>query len=246
MDNLSDTPLAGATVMELDKGDKWIMEDGQWIMDNENGTYKTGLDGTTLYLYFKPATSIEAGKLYIVKWEATGEPIENPVFQNVSINSTEPWDTFSDDYKVQFKGTFDPTQLSKDDRSNLCLGDDNQLYWPNVDNYHLNAFRAYLHVDGTVQAIQSNLAFGLMGDVNNNGGIDIGDAVCIVNYLVNKLNTSFNPAVADLNGNGGIDIGDAVMIVNILVGKTNTPQTTGKGLQTTEEGLQTTDDHEPQ
>ena len=80
----------------------------------------------------------------------------------------------------------------------------------------------------------------------DNGGIDIGDAVCIVNHLVDKTNTTFNNKLADLNGNGGIDIGDAVMIVNILVGKTNTPQTTGKGLQTTEEGLQTTDDHEPQ
>lgn len=60
-----------------------------------------------------------------------------------------------------------------------------------------------------------------MGDVNMNGGIDIGDAVCIVNYLVNKQNTTFNAAAADLNGNNQIDIGDAVMIVNILVGKDN-------------------------
>jgi hypothetical protein len=85
-----------------------------------------------------------------------------------------------------------------------------------------------------------------MGDVNGNGQIDIGDAVCIVNYLVNKTNTVFKDQLADLNGNGGIDIGDAVMIVNILVGKTNSSQTTGKGLQTIEEGLQTTDNHEPQ
>ena len=58
-----------------------------------------------------------------------------------------------------------------------------------------------------------------LGDVNGNGGIDIGDAVCIVNYLVGKTNNTFIPENADLNGNGGIDIGDAVMIVNILVGK---------------------------
>ena len=58
-----------------------------------------------------------------------------------------------------------------------------------------------------------------LGDVNGNGGIDIGDAVCIVNYLVGKQNASFYENNADLNGNGGIDIGDAVVIVNILVGK---------------------------
>ena len=61
----------------------------------------------------------------------------------------------------------------------------------------------------------------LMGDVNGNDEIDIGDAVCIVNYLVNKLNVVFHASAADLNGNDEIDIGDAVMIVNILVGKDN-------------------------
>lgn len=61
----------------------------------------------------------------------------------------------------------------------------------------------------------------LLGDVNDNGEIDIGDAVCIVNYLVNKLNSVFIEVAADLNGNNQIDIGDAVMVVNILVGKDN-------------------------
>ena len=39
--------------------------------------YKTGLDGNTLYLNFKDAKSIEAGKPYIVKWEID-EQIFNP------------------------------------------------------------------------------------------------------------------------------------------------------------------------
>ena len=240
--NFDDTPLAGATVMELDRFDKWKMEDGQWIMDNGNGTYQTGLDGTTLYLFFKPASSIVAGRPYIVKWQTTGGPIENPVFQDVEITSNAPSDVTSQDGKVQFKGIYDRTLLPNGDKSNLCFGTDSQLYWPSTDET-LNALRFYLHVDGTVQAIQSNAAFALMGDVNGNGGIDIGDAVCIVNYLVNKNNTVFKDQLADLNGNGGIDIGDAVMIVNILVGKTNTPSAP---LMTTEEGLQTTDNNEPQ
>ena len=61
----------------------------------------------------------------------------------------------------------------------------------------------------------------VMGDVNMNDGIDIGDAVCVVNYIVGKPNAVFNAAAADLNGNGQIDIGDAVMMVNIIVGKDN-------------------------
>ena len=60
----------------------------------------------------------------------------------------------------------------------------------------------------------------ILGDVNGNGGIDIGDAVTIVNYLVGKDSTTFIEQAADTNKNDGIDIGDAVTIVNYLVGKT--------------------------
>ena len=36
---------------------------------------------------------------------------------------------------------------------------------------------------------------GLKGDVNNNGGIDIGDAVTIVNLIVGKI-TSFSRTIS--------------------------------------------------
>lgn len=62
--------------------------------------------------------------------------------------------------------------------------------------------------------------FYLYGDVNGNDGVDIGDAVSIVNYLVGKETSSFVEKAADTNHNGQIDIGDAVTIVNFLVGKT--------------------------
>jgi hypothetical protein len=57
------------------------------------------------------------------------------------------------------------------------------------------------------------------GDVNGDGDVDIADAVCIVNYVVGKPNTTFIEAAADANGDGDIDIADAVHIVNYVVGK---------------------------
>ena len=57
------------------------------------------------------------------------------------------------------------------------------------------------------------------GDVNGDRDIDIADAVCIVNYVVGKPNTTFIEAAADANGDGDIDIADAVHIVNLVVGK---------------------------
>ena len=60
----------------------------------------------------------------------------------------------------------------------------------------------------------------IMGDVNGNGHVDIGDAVSVVNYLVGKESQNFMKKAADTNKNGQVDIGDAVGIVNFLVGKT--------------------------
>ena len=59
----------------------------------------------------------------------------------------------------------------------------------------------------------------LNGDVNGDGDVDIADAVCIVNHVVGKPNTTFNASAADVNGDGDIDIADAVRIVNLVVGK---------------------------
>ena len=59
----------------------------------------------------------------------------------------------------------------------------------------------------------------ILGDVNGNGQVDIGDAVSIVNYLVGKQSEIFIAKMADTNKNDGIDIGDAVTIVNLIVGK---------------------------
>ena len=60
---------------------------------------------------------------------------------------------------------------------------------------------------------------GLAGDVNNDGKVDIADAVCIVNYKMDKPNTTFKLAAADVNNDGKVDITDAVEIVNLMVGK---------------------------
>ena len=139
-------PLHGATIMELNVDDKWTMDNGQWIVDNENGTYQTGFKDGTLYLYFKDASKIKAGVPYIVKWKTTGSDIENPEFKYSEIESHDPDYVESADGKVQFKGTFDPETLDGGDASNLYLGAGNKLYYPSTDRT-INAFRGYFHVD---------------------------------------------------------------------------------------------------
>ena len=132
--------FADATLMELDT--EGIYDGKQTGFDASNGI---------LYLFFKNATSITAGKPYIVKW-ANGSDF-TPTFNGVTITSASPDATVkSSDNKVQFFGIYSPVALTPNDKTNLFLGADNTLYYPDAANnddgkFYINAFRAYFHID---------------------------------------------------------------------------------------------------
>ena len=141
---IAESPLKDATIKKLDV-------DGTYL-DNENNGLQTGFDSKTgtLYLYFMEASSIEAGKPYIVKW-GNAEKIVSPVFNNVSIDntaSTTVTASNSDLNSVQFIGNYSPVTLTGGDASNLYLGAENKLYYPAKGNgVTINAFHGYFHVD---------------------------------------------------------------------------------------------------
>ena len=117
---------------------------------------QSGVDSSdgTLYLNFKEASSIDAGKPYIVKWESGGSSLANPVFTNVTITSAAPLtiETSKTDFDiVQFIGTYSSTPIEQNDKNSLYLGADNTLYYPSVADFSIGAFRAYFHVNFSSQ-----------------------------------------------------------------------------------------------
>ena len=138
---------------------------GQLMELDTKGTYetdkKTGLDGTTLYLYFKAATTIAAGKPYIIRWEGNGgsDNIVNPVFTNVVIDADAPTEVSFSGGK--FVGTYDYMEYDNENKSILLLGLNNTLYYPQPsggNNPSIGACRAYFHIDGYVTG--ARLSFG--------------------------------------------------------------------------------------
>ena len=124
------TPLEGATVMTL-------AENGADFSDGE------------LTLNFEAATTIEAGKPYIIKWEvpeATDEyedVIVNPFFSGVTISQTN--NTIENEY-ISFVGNYDPVRIGEGgDNTKLFLGARNTLYHPS-DAMTINSFRAYFQL----------------------------------------------------------------------------------------------------
>ena len=138
---LAGSPLAGATLKELD-------------VNGSYGGKQTGLDNGTLNLYFKDAASIEAGKPYIVKWDS-GDDVTSPVFTGVTFSNALS-DVKSTDGNVSFKGVYDPQTLTGGDKSNLFMGSDNRLYWPDAD-VTINACRAFFHLNDDVDIREFNL-----------------------------------------------------------------------------------------
>ena len=104
------------------------------------------------------ATSIEAGKPYIIKWD-DGDNIVNPTFTSVTIDNTASTTVTASNsglHTVQFIGSYAPVPLDGGDQSNLYLVSGNKLYYPSA-NKTINAFRGYFHVDltGSVNAVRA-------------------------------------------------------------------------------------------
>jgi uncharacterized repeat protein (TIGR02543 family) len=117
----------------------------------------TTLAGQNLSMTFSDnLTEMEAGKPYVIRW-ASGEPLVNPTFEGVTVkNANVKTNSITTDY-VTFTGTYTPTGLTKDDVSNLYLGSNNTLYYPNVDGFKVNAFRGFFKVDDSATAMGLNI-----------------------------------------------------------------------------------------
>lgn len=125
LDDLTGTPLQDATVKTL----------SQAAYDEQSGT---------LTLTFsEPLNAIEAGKPYLVKWDADAD-ITSPVFPDVTISSTV--NNIQTQY-IDFIGCTTPVVLAANDNTRLFLSTDNQLYWPDED-VTVNACRAYFALNG--------------------------------------------------------------------------------------------------
>ena len=137
VDDISSTPLAGATVKTL-----------------SSSSYDVATN--TLTLNFSDATtSLDAGTPYLVKWETTGDPVGNPVFEDVSIDELDGCEVGTQ--CIDFVGSFSPVDFAAGDNTTLFLGTDNKLYYPTKART-MGSCRAYflLHNGLTVNSLKAN------------------------------------------------------------------------------------------
>ncbi len=125
------SPIAGADVRELTAAS----------FDSSTGT---------LSLTFSDATSIIAGKPYIIRWTNTiADDLSNPVFMGVTVSSTTPTAaTYSlgSDKSIKYVGNYSPRSIGPDNTM-LYIGSKNKLYYPNKAKT-INSCRAIFELTG--------------------------------------------------------------------------------------------------
>ena len=140
--------------------------DGVTAMTLNSST--SNLSGSTLTLNFNAApTVIPAGTPFIIKWNNTGEDIENPVFTGVTISGSASTEVSFTGGK--FIGTYSPVPLTANDKSILFLGvgkndqneDVSMLYYPDgTATTTIGACRAYFSLSLTSAVKEFRLNFG--------------------------------------------------------------------------------------
>ena len=99
-----------------------------------------------LTLNFGNASSIEAGKPYLVEVDAN---VVNPVFEGVTVSNTMATTETS---AVDFVPVMNPTNLTGGDKSVLFVSGGNKLTYPSGDG-NINGFRAYFQLKGEARAL---------------------------------------------------------------------------------------------
>ena len=117
-----------------------------------------------LTLNFAEASSIEAGKPYLVKVDNN---VVNPVFEGVTVSNTT---ATTETTAVDFVPVMNPTSLTGGDKTVLFVSGGNKLTYPS-GNGNINGFRAYFRLKGDAASLAR--AFRMSFDDNMTGIITV-------------------------------------------------------------------------
>ena len=162
----STNPLYGATIKELNASSSNLAADG------------------TLTLAFTDASSIEAGKPYIVKW-ASGENVSNPLFESVTITATTPTAVEFNNAgggKCKFVGQFSPFAINDGNKDEIIMLGSGSMLGYSQSARTLKTFRAHFEVPTTSGGAGGARAFVMnFGDEETTGIISVQGSGSMVN-----------------------------------------------------------------
>ena len=137
-----------------------------WTLKKLTGSSFNSSTGE-LTLSFGDASSIEAGKPYLVKVTAN---VVNPTFEGVTIANVT---TTTETTNADFVPVMNPTPLTANDKTVLFVSGGNKLTYPSKTS-NINGFRAYFHLKG--DAVSNASVFEMSFDDESTGITEIDDS----------------------------------------------------------------------
>lgn len=117
------------------------------VRELRSSSFENGV--LTINFSEETVTQLKAGTPYLIKWTSDTN-LSNVRFDNVTINQT-PGKTETD--YIDFIGCYDSGNIYQSgDKTNLYLGTNNTLYYPNSSSFNLNAFRGYFQLKNGLTA----------------------------------------------------------------------------------------------
>lgn len=192
----------------------------KFYYDEDNGQYgiafvlvEDGLTGTGYEWAQSNFLSGSSGSDDMAFWYSAPSKVEGVVYDHVAVAA---WDI-----KNGTNGSINPTirngveqiySATHDISAKSVIQNKSKLtaYALLIDRENgkiVNAARATIKDDSAAEK----------GDVNGDGNVNIADAICIVNHIVGKPNSTFLFAAADANEDGQVTIADAVALLNIIM-----------------------------
>ena len=193
-------PLHDATIVKMEPASSSVKADG------------------TLDMTFVRTAFIEAGNPYLVKWKE-GDDLVDPTFKSVHLNCTEPtaieFDNEQGTDPCKFVGQFSPFKVTDEniDRIVQISPDIQPYYSPEPETLYSSL--AHFEILGVIKS--SNFTY--LGDVNNDGDIDIVDVTSTISYVIHQVPANFIFKAADVNNDGEVDIVDVTSIIDMIINK---------------------------
>ena len=192
-------------------GNFWLMEFDGIANDSIITTYAESFEAYTPYLIATPQSL--AGKT--LSFEASKITVAPTVEMAVAKGDT----------------ILHGTHFLKNEPGAFVLSEGNFVYAGEGDD--VQSFRAYLTLGTLSENIPDTLGVApslvkpvepidpidpptLLGDVNDDGIININDVMTLVNYIVGQSPSQFAKKNADLDSDGQYGVTDVIMLVNIL------------------------------
>ncbi len=137
----------------------------------------------------------------------SGAWVESDQYVNVNVTGV--------DQLYEFTGWWlNGTKLTEVQNFNHLMGYHDETL---VAHFRQLPFNPALPADPQMAAGQPSVATYAIGDANEDGDVDVADAVAVINVYLSGDSSTVNAGLADANHDGVIDIADAVYIINLYL-----------------------------